>query len=388
MMRPMKLAGSELLFGEGTLAYLEQLKEKKAVVVLGTDVMYKNGVMDLVDKHLKNGGIEYQVFQGIESDPGFNTVLKGAKFMLEHEPEIIIAIGGGSTMDAAKAMWIYYEHPEIKTLEYIADKSKFPKLRTKARLCCIPTTAGTASEVSRSIVITNDETHVKFGIGNMEMMPDIAILDPITTLSLPARITAETGMDAMCHALEAIVSTRANHLSDILAESAIQDIFDVLPKVYHNPKDIDLRSKMLTAAMVAGLAFTNVSLGITHSIAHSLGSLYNMPHGLANAILLPYIVEFNSLNEDAKKVYNSLSKKLNVPSVVWALRKLNKEINIPYSLQEYIDDETMFMDKLDTLIDFSLKDGCTKTNPILPTKTHLRNIILAAYYGKEVPKTL
>ena len=388
MMRPMKIAGSELLFCEGSLAHLEALNAKKAVLVIAGDFLYSTGVMDIVEKHLKNAGVEFVTYSGIEPDPFFSTVLKGAKFMLEHNPDIIIAIGGGSAMDAAKAMWIYYEHPEIDSLEYISVKENFPKLRNKARLCCIPTTAGTASEVSRSIVITDDATHIKYCIGNMEMMPDIAICDPVTTLSLPSHITAETGMDALCHALEAVVSTRANYLSDILAKAAIYDIFEYLPKAYIEPKNIKYRETMLNAAMTAGLAFTNVSLGITHSIAHGLGSLFNMPHGLANAILLPYIVSFNSQNEEALAIYDALAKDLNEYNLSKALFDLNKKLSIPLSLNERITNEEEFLNKLDTLVEFALKDGCTKTNPILPTKPHLKGIILAAYYGKEVPKTI
>jgi alcohol dehydrogenase class IV len=387
-MRPMKLAGSELMFGEGSLAYLETLKAKKAVLVLAGQFLYDTGIMDIVHKHLDNAGIKYEAYVGIEPDPYFSTVLKGAKFMLEHNPDIIIAIGGGSAMDAAKAMWIYYEHPEIKTLEYITDKEKFPKLRNKARFCCIPTTAGTASEVSRSIVITDDETHIKYGIGNMEMMPDIAICDPVTTLSLPNHITAETGMDALCHALEALASTRANYLSDALANRAALDIFEYLPKVIKDPKNIKYREIMINAAMTAGLAFTNVSLGITHSIAHGLGSLFNMPHGLANAILLPYIVDFNSQNNEAKSIYDALANSMGEDNLSKALFDLNKKVNIPLNLKSRIEDEKAFLEKLDKLIEFALVDGCTKTNPILPTRTNLKDIILAAYYGKDVPKTL
>mgnify|MGYP005845318407 CR=1 FL=1 len=382
MMRPMKLAGDQLLFGEGTLAHLKAIKAKKAVIVMQSDIMYEIGVMDIVEKHLQEAKIDFSVFMGFETDPKFSTVLKGAKFMLKEEPDIIIAIGGGSAMDAAKGMWIYYEHPEIKTLDYLMDKSKFPKLRTKARLVCIPTTAGTASEVSRSIVITDDETDKKYGIGNMEMMPDIAICDPITTLSLPKSITAQTGMDALCHALEAVVSTRSNHLSDMLSEKAILDVFEYLPQAIENGKNIKVREKMLTASMVAGLAFTNVSLGITHSIAHSLGSLFQMPHGLANAILLPYIVKFNYNNDEAKTIYDNLAKKLGYDNLVIALVNLNKTIKIPSKLQDIITDEEDFKNKFDTLLSYSLEDGCTKTNPILPSKTNLKMIINAAYIGK------
>lgn len=383
MMRPMKLGGQELLFGAGTLAHLESIKAKKAVIVLANDVMIKNGVLAIVDNHLKTAGIAYETFIGIESDPGFATVMRGAKFMSEIQPDLIIAIGGGSAMDGAKAMWIYYENPQIKDLETLMDKEKFPKLRTKARLVCIPSTAGTASEVSRSIVITDDATGLKYGIGNMEMVPDIAICDPVTTLSLPKSITAETGMDALCHALEAMVSTRANYLSDILAEKAILDIFETLPKVMADGSNIKYRETMLTSAMVAGLAFTNVSLGITHSIAHGLGSLFKLPHGLANAILLPYIVSFNSQNPTAKTIYDGLAKKLGHDDLPRALRSLNAQLGIPMAIKEKLPLKAEFDTKMNDLIAYALSDGCTKTNPIIPTKTELRRLIEAAYTGKE-----
>ena len=381
IMRPMKLAGSQLLFGKGSLQHLESLKGNKAVIVLANDIMIKNGVMAIVETHLKKAEIQFVTYMGVEPDPGFNTVLKGAKFMLQEQPDIIIAIGGGSAMDAAKAMWIYYEHPEIKDIEYLMDKEKFPKLRNKAYLVCIPSTAGTASEVSRSIVISDDITGLKYGIGNMEMMPDVAICDPITTLSLPKSITAETGMDALCHALEAIVSTRANYVSDILAKSAIYDIFDTLPQVYNDGLNIELREKMLNASMVAGLAFTNVSLGITHSIAHALGGLFKMPHGLANAILLPYVVQFNSQNERANAIYQELANHMQHPNLTQALFSLNKSVDIPFNLKVRIPNEVEFMSKLEQLLDLALSDGCTKTNPIFPSKTVLREIVLDAYNG-------
>jgi alcohol dehydrogenase class IV len=379
----MKLGGQELLFGEGTLAHLATLKYKKAVIVLANDVMIQNGVMSIIKGHLTTAQIPFESFIGIESDPGFSTVMRGAEFMRKHEPDLIIAVGGGSAMDAAKAMWIYYENPEIKDLVTLMDKNKFPLLRKKAKLICIPSTAGTASEVSRSIVITDDKTGIKYGIGNMEMVPDIAICDPVTTLSLPKSITAETGMDAMCHALEAIVSNRANYISDILAEKAILDIFETLPKVLKDGSNVSYREKMLTAAMVAGLAFTNVSLGITHSIAHGLGSLFKMPHGLANAILLPYIVEFNSQNESAKKIYDGLATKLGYVDLVSALKDLNHTLGIPSNLSEKLSDKSKFDENLSTLIEYALSDGCTKTNPIIPTKAQMQAIIELAYKGGQ-----
>ena len=382
LMRPMKLAGSELVFGEGALAHLRHIQAKKCVIVLASDVMIKNNVMAIVEEHLNAANIPYNVFMGVESDPGLATVLRGAAFMIKEEPDLILAVGGGSCMDAAKAMWIYYEHPHLKTLASLMEKDNFPKLRDKARFACVPSTAGTASEVSRSIVITDDETGIKYGIGNMEMMPDIAICDPIATVSMPPHITAETGMDAVAHALEALVSTRANYLSDILAKAALIDAFKVLPKVYQNGHDMHLRETMLNVSMVAGLAFTNVSLGIVHSIAHSLGSLFNMPHGLTNAILLPYVVAFNQQDKRAAARYDALAEALGVVDLAEALYNLNKTLDLPVSLSERLPDETAFMDKLDTLIQLSVNDGCTKTNPIQPTYEAFVALVLDAYHGR------
>ncbi|MBE0700547.1 MAG: iron-containing alcohol dehydrogenase [Acholeplasmataceae bacterium] len=381
MMRPMKLAGSELLFGEGSLIHLRSLKAKKIVIVLADDIMIKNGVMTIVEDHLHAAGIHHAVFMGVESDPGLKTVLKGASFMMKEQPDLILAIGGGSCMDAAKAMWIYYEHPNLSTLEPLMDKEHFPKLRNKARFACVPSTAGTASEVSRSIVITDDETGIKYGIGNMEMMPDIAICDPLVTVSMPPRITAETGMDAMVHALEALVSTRANYISDIFARQAILDGFDVLPKVYRDGKNMELRERMLNVSLIAGLAFTNVSLGIVHSIAHSLGSLFKMPHGLTNAILLPYVISFNLHDGRAKKIYEELAKALNVDHLAEAFMRLNASLDLPLALKYRLSDEKEFMAKLEDLITLSIQDGCTKTNPIIPNRNQFRTLILDAYHG-------
>lgn len=378
--RPMKLAGDELIFGQDSLSYLENIKAKKMVIVLGDDVVYKNGVMRIVENHLTNADIPYSVFIGVESDPGLDTVERGAKFMEEEKPDFILAIGGGSVMDAAKAMWIFYEHPETKGLEELMDKSKFPKLRLKAHLGCIPTTAGTASEVSRSIVITDSMTGYKCGIGNMEMMPDVAILDPITTISLPKHLTAQTGFDALTHAIEAYTSNRANYLTDILAKAAIIDIFDTLPKVYVNLNDIDLREKMLNASMVAGLSFTNASLGIVHSISHSLGSIFHVPHGILNAILLPYVIEFNRNNPITLRRYSDIAKWIGEKNLTLGIKRLIKDLEIKDDLSLYISQDDL-MNKLDEVISLALEDGCTKTNPVAPKPSDIRKIILRAYRG-------
>ena len=289
MMRPMKLAGEQLMFGRGCLEFLSQLDTRRAMIVTGGSSMEKSGILGKVREYLARAGAETDVFSGVEPDPSFETVLKGAARFRAFEPDLIVALGGGSAMDAAKMMWVYYEHPELTSLQAVLPPNPFPKLRGRARLCCIPSTSGSASEVSRSVVIT--EGGIKHGIGNMEMMPDIAILDPEVTATMPKAITAETGMDAMTHALEAYASTRANYLSDVLAIQAVRDIAAHLPRAYEDGGDLTAREGMLNASMVAGLAFTNVSLGIVHSIAHTVGSFFHVPHGLALAVIYPRWME-------------------------------------------------------------------------------------------------
>lgn len=384
MMRPMKLAGEQLIFGKGCLEHLKILKGNKAMIVTGGSSMKKSGMLQKVIDYLKEANIESDVFSGVEPDPLFSTVINGANKMKEYGPDIIIGLGGGSAMDAAKAMWIYYENEELKTLQDILPPNDFPKLRKKAYLVCIPSTSGTASEVSRSIVITEDETHTKFGIGNMEMMPDIAICDPVVTITMPDKITAETGMDALTHALEAWVSRRANYVSDILAEAAVKDIVEYLPKVFEDRNDLEYRERMLNASLTAGMAFTNVSLGIVHSMAHTLGSLFGLAHGLLDAILLPYVIEFNSQDESAKNKYNKIANEIKgQDNLVSIVRELNSKVNIPSSLSELITDKKSFNEKMDVMIDMALADGCTKTNPIIPTRDELRDLYLYAYNGRR-----
>ena len=383
MMRPMRLAGSELMFGNGSLEYIKSIECKKAAIVVGGSSMEKNGTLARVEEMFHEAGAITKVISGVEPDPSIETVLRGAKEMLEFCPDLIVGLGGGSAMDAAKAMWIFYEHPKLKGLQDILAPNTFPKLRKKARLCCIPSTSGTASEVSRSIVITENSTGLKYGIGNMEMMPDIAICDGDITVSMPSKITAETGMDALTHALEALVSNRANYLSDILAKAAIKDIFKFLPKAYKNGDDRQARELMLQASMVAGLAFTNVSLGIVHSMAHTLGSIYNISHGLADAIILPYVINYNKQSKVAKEIYKNISMELGIDDIELEVRRLNKELNIPDSLSKLIPDRDEYIKNLDTLAEFAKKDGCTKTNPVIPEIEGFKELFIKVYDGSK-----
>ena len=383
MMRPMKLAGSELMFGAGSLEYLRSIPEKKVAIVTGGSSMKKNGTLKKIEDFLVDAGASSILIEGVEPDPSFETVLQGTKKMLAFEPDLIIGLGGGSAMDAAKAMWVYYEHPELSTLEEIMPPNPFPKLRQRARLCCIPSTSGTASEVSRSIVISDNETGLKHGLGNMEMMPDIAICDPEITLSMPPKITAETGMDALTHALEALVSTRANSIADVLAMRAVEDIFMYLPKSYHEGQNLEAREKMLLASMMAGMAFTNVSLGIVHSMAHTLGGLFSLSHGLADAILLPYVITYNKRDPRAAKIYAEIEKRLGLETVESAVIHMGKALGIPSNLKDLITNAAKYHDALDTMADMAANDGCTKTNPIIPSKADWIELFKLVYSGKE-----
>ena len=279
-------------------------------------------------------------------------------------------------------MWIFYEHPELTQMEDILPPNEFPKLRGKARMCCIPSTSGTASEVSRSIVISDNEKGLKHGVGNMEMMPDIAICDPEVTMSMPAKITAETGMDALTHALEALASNRANYLSDILASQATQDIMETLPTAYENGNDIKARETMVQASMVAGIAFTNVSLGIVHSMAHTIGGIFHVSHGLADAIILPYIIRYNEQNETAKEVYAKFAKRIGAENLHEAVEALNEKLNIPKCFKEIIPDEEKYMEKLDEMAPLAKADGCTKTNPVIPEIDEFKELFIKVYRGE------
>lgn len=381
MMRPMKLGGEYLLFGEGALDYLKTIKGNKAFIVISGGSVERSGYLDIIINNLKEANIESQVFRGVEKDPTFQTVLKGAEKMAEFEPDWIVGLGGGSAMDAAKAMWVYYEHPELTSLEELLAPNQFPTLRNKAKMICIPTTSGTASEVSRSVVISDTEKNLKVGIGNMEMMPDVALLEPGITLSMPKEITATTGIDALTHAVEAYVSNRANDIADTLSEKAILEIFKYLPLAYEEGDNLLYREKMQTYSAVAGMAFTNVSLGIVHSMAHTVGGMFKVEHGLANGILLPYVIKYNMENEAAKEKYDNLAKMLGISSFLEGVKELNKKLNIPSNLREAINNDEAFEKNLVKMAEIAKGDGCTKTNPVIPEVKDLINLFIEAYYG-------
>ncbi len=369
-------------FSENSLDYLETLNGDKAVLVTGGSSMKKYGFLDKASELLSNTGIQSIVIDGVEPNPSVKTVKEGKEKMLEFEPDWVIAIGGGSAIDAAKIMWAFYEHPNLE-FEEIIEVGSMPKLRNKARFIAIPSTSGTASEITAFSVITDTENKIKYPIVSPEIIPDIAIVDPEIPSTMPAHITANTGMDVLAHAIEAYVSTNASDYTDPLAMEAIKLVFDYLPKAVEDGNNLEAREKMHNASTMAGMAFSNSSLGIVHSLAHKIGGELHVTHGLANAILLPYVIEYNY--ESAKDKFKNIEKQLGIDSLADEIRKLNDKIDICSSFKEidwldYTDDD--FENILDRMSKNALEDPCTLTNPKEPTTQDMKNIYEKSYYGK------
>lgn len=371
----------DIVYGENALQKLSTLKGKRAALVTGGSSMKRFGFIDRAESLLKQAGIDSILIDGVEPNPSVETVWRGAKAMLEFEPDWIVAIGGGSALDAAKVMWCFYEHPDLKFEDIIAVGS-MPPLRNKARFVAIPSTSGTASEITAFSVITDNENHIKYPIVAADMVPDIAILDPEIPALMPPHITANTGMDVMAHAIEAIASIAATSFTDPYAMEAIRLVFDNLELAYKEPKNMQARFNMHNASALAGMAFTNASLGIVHSLAHKIGGEFGVTHGLANAILLPYIINFNRQFSDK---YDLVEERLGIDDLAQAIRELNHKLNIPDTFKacDEVDfNEDKFKRVLDRMSANALVDPCTLTNPGKPTVENVKDIYLAAYYGE------
>ncbi len=375
----------EIYYGENSLSKLADLKGTKAAIVTGGNSMKKFGFLDQAAKMLKDGGIESIVIDGVEPNPSVKTVIRGAKAMQEFEPDWIVAIGGGSALDAAKVMWCFYEHPELKFEDIIAVGS-MPPLRNKARFIAIPSTSGTASEITAFSVITDTDNHIKYPIVAADMVPDIAILDPALPMKMPSHITANTGMDVMCHALEALASIAATNFTEPYAVRAIELVNKYLPIAYKEAENLEAREAMHEASALAGMAFTNASLGLVHSLAHKIGGEFGVTHGLANAILLPYIIDYNRQFTDR---YNYIEELLKVEDIAQVIRELNKKLDIPAAFKDCKEvdfNEAKFKEVLDRMSKNAFGDPCTLTNPGTPTVEAVKMIYESAYYGTPIKK--
>lgn len=395
----------DLYHGTGSLEALKTLEGKKAIICVGGGSMEKFGFLDKVKAYLSEAGMEVKVFDGIEPDPSVETVMRGADAMLEFEPDWIVAIGGGSPIDAAKAMWIKYEYPEI-TFEEMCVVFGIPKLRKKARFCAIPSTSGTATEVTAFSIITDYKKGIKYPIADFEITPDIAIVDPDLAQTMPQKLVAHTGMDAMTHSVEAYVSTANCDYTDPLALHSIKMIQQELVKSYNGDKKS--RDRMHNAQCLAGMAFSNALLGIVHSMAHKTGAAFDdlgahIIHGAANAMYLPKVIAFNAKVESAAVRYaqiadymnlggNSVEEKVNL--LIAYLRKMNDDLNIPHCIKHYGLDsyptengfvpENVFLERLPAIAANAVADACTGSNPRQPSVEEMEKLLKCCYYDTEV----
>lgn len=370
-----------IIYGEGSLSKLAELKGKKAAIVTGGSSMRRFGFLAEAERLLQKGGFATIIIDGVEPNPSVATVLRGAKQMLDFGPDWIVAIGGGSALDAAKVMWCFYEHPNL-TFEEIVPVGAMPPLRNKARFAAIPSTSGTASEITAFSVITDTEKHIKYPIVAADMVPDVAILDPALPTVMPPTVTANTGMDVLCHAVEAVASTAATSFTDPYAIEAIRLVLENLETAYTTPTDKAARYNMHNASALAGMAFTNASLGLVHSLAHKIGGEFGVTHGLANAILLPYIIDFNRI---FSKKYEQVEKILGIKDLAQAIRDLNAKLGIPSTFKDCDEvdfAEPKFKQVLGRMSANALADPCTLTNPGQPTVDNVQALYTAAYYGK------
>ncbi|RHP35550.1 iron-containing alcohol dehydrogenase [Lachnotalea sp. AF33-28] len=386
----------DLYHGKGSLAELANLKGKKAIVVVGGGSMKRFGFLDKVVGYLEQAGMEVKLFENVEPDPSVETVMKGAQAMREFEPDWIVAMGGGSPIDAAKAMWTFYEYPEVSFEDLITPFS-FPTLRTKAHFCAIPSTSGTATEVTAFAVITDYEKGIKYPLADFNITPDVAIVDPELAETMPAKLTAHTGMDAMTHAIEAYVSTLHCDYTDPLALHAIKMIHTDLKKSYDG--DMDARDRMHNAQCLAGMAFSNALLGIVHSMAHKTGAAYSgghIVHGCANAMYLPKVIKYNSKNPEAEKRYAEIARFIGLQGetdteltdeLIKEIRSMNASLNIPACIKEYeggLIDEKEFNEKLHDVAALAISDACTGSNPRIPTQEEMEKLLTACFYDKEI----
>ena len=405
---------AKIYFERDSIEYLHQMKEmKKALIVTDrsmVDLGYVNKIIDQLQ--LRTPEVPYQLFCDVEPDPSIQTVLKGVALMRSFEPDVIIALGGGSAMDCAKGIWLFYEQPQVnfddlkqKFMDIRKRAFQYPELGRKAKLVCIPTTSGTGSEVTPFAVITDKEEHKKYPLADYSLTPTVAIIDPALTMSLPKSITADTGMDVLTHATEAYVSTLANDFTDGLAIQAIKMVFEYLERSYNNgPNDPEAREKMHNASALAGMAFANAFLGMNHSMAHKIGGEFHVPHGRANAILLPYTIRYNGQKPQklstwpkynyykADERYAELARMLGLPcstieegveSYAKACGELAKRIGIKMNFESQGLDRETYMANAEKLAYLAFEDQCSPANPRVPLVEDMKNILIQAFDNKE-----
>ena len=403
---------NKIFFEKGSIKYLEVMRDISRVFIVTDKAMVKLGYTDKILYYLRNrkNKVHSYIFDNVEPDPSFETINNGVDMMRKFEPDCIIALGGGSAIDAAKGMWLLYEQPDV---DLNAMKNKFMDIRKrvykiedlgkKAKMVAIPTTSGTGSETTSFAVISDKVNNMKYPLADYALVPTIAIVDPELVYTLPAKSVADTGMDVLTHALESYVSNMATDYTDGLAEKAAELVFKYLVRSYKSSEDKEAREKMHNASTIAGMSFSNAFLGINHSLAHKIGAEYHVPHGRANAILLPYVIKYNATMPDkfvsfpkyeyfiADKRYAEIARRQGLPanttqegvdSLISAIRKLMKDLDMSTSFKDEGIDEKEYMDKVEELAYKAFEDQCTTANPKLPLIEDLKQILIDAYYGE------
>lgn len=400
----------KIYFENNSIQYLEKMPNINRAFIVTDPMMEKLGYVNKILNYLRkrNEYCHAEIFSEVEPDPSVETIMRGVDAMNNFKPDVVIALGGGSAMDAAKGMWLFYEHPDTdfdglrqKFLDIRKRTFAFPKLGHKAQMVCVPTTSGTGSEVTSFSVITDKGENIKYPLADYELTPDVAIIDPQFVMTMPKSITADTGMDVLTHAIEAYVSIMASDFTDGLALQAIKLVFEYLVKSYNG--DQVAREKMHNASCIAGMAFTNAFLGINHSMAHKLGGEYHIPHGRANTVIMPYVIEYNSKKPTkfatfpkyekfiADVRYAEIAKSIGLPcstteegvkSLINAIKRLNRDLGLPSTIKDCGVDEKAFMDNLYDLSEKAFGDQCTTANPRYPLVTEIADLYKKAYYGE------
>lgn len=386
-MDSIKLGCDHIYCGRDAIQCLKELpsERKRAYIVMSGTIQKELGQLKLVTDILEKAGFVWKDYTEVEPEPSFESILRGAEDMKAFQPDWVIGLGGGSAMDAAKAMWVFYENPDYRELKDVMPPNEIKNLKIKAHVACIPTSAGTGSEATRAALVKNKAEKRKYSIRCMKgrMIPDVAILDPVFSVTMPKSLTASSGMDAITHAIESYVTPLANPFSDGMAISAFLYGYRNLPVCYEDGQDLEARGKMLEASCMAGIAFSNCALGIVHSIAHTFGAEYGVPHGLANAIVLPYGIQFNSRDAKTQARYDELASFAGEKSLLDGILALRKRINVPLSMNQVVTDEQDVLKKIDLLTEKAMSDVCTPFTPVKPSMEELKNLILEVYYGTK-----
>ncbi|SEN86721.1 iron-containing alcohol dehydrogenase [Terribacillus saccharophilus] len=378
----------DIYFGEGALEVLESIKGNKAMLVIGGASARKSGVLDRVQSHLEKAGIQTKVIEGIREEPTTDKINEALEDFEQFGPDWVIGIGGGSVMDAAKAMWVFYEHPNL-SFEDATKPFELPALRSKAKFIGIPTTSGSASEISNLSVVTNSKTKIKYPLADFELTPDIAIIDPITIFDMPKHITAFTGMDAVTHCIESYVAKPRTVFTDSLAIEGAEILRNHLIASYNGERTS--REQVHYAQAMAGMAFANAVLGNVHSMAHKSGPTFGIAHGLANAIYLPYVIQFNRTVSEER--YARIARRLQLngttdaeltDSLIQWIRDLNREMDIPLNLRDFGVAEDLFYAHVEDMAANAVTDPCTGTNPRETSVEQMKKLYVAAFEGEDV----